>query len=195
MAKIHRRKLRQIGRAAALSAEERLRQILDDRTESLASRRGGKAEAPAGRHRILVCLAGRERFGLPVETVAAVLPYRPCVPSLMAIPALLGHFGRAGHLISVVDLGLALGLKGNGSQESGHFILLRRERPRVALRVDRAQDVVTAVPAADEESGWRTEAVAGLSRAETETPGEGEVIALLDVDRLLRPFLTPSSGA
>jgi purine-binding chemotaxis protein CheW len=200
MAKTHRRKLKQIGRAAAMSAEERLRYILDERTERLAARsRRDAAPAATDLRRVLVCTAGRERFGLPVDAVTEVLPQRPCVPGSAALPALIGHFGRAGHLVSVIDLGRALGLVGpGGAGEDGHFVLLRRDHPRIALRVDRAEDVMSVTPLNfDGTSGLRMDAVVGLGRAEAESSDLEGAISLLDIDRLLRPFLTssPVSGA
>jgi purine-binding chemotaxis protein CheW len=193
MAKAHRRKIKLIGRAAVLSAEERLRLILEERTENLAARLGRDAdEAAVERRRVLACKAGREVFGIPVEAVEEVLPYRACVPSSSSHPALIGHFGRAGRLVSVIDLSVALGLGPGGGERDGHFLLLRRDQPRVALRVDRAQDVLDVLPMADDgTTGPRTDAVTGVARAEADTPDLGGIISLLDVDRLLKPFLTP----
>jgi purine-binding chemotaxis protein CheW len=198
MAKAHRRKIKLIGRAAAISAEERLRLILQERTESLAGRVDrSAAEAPVERRRVVVCRAGREQIGIPVEAVEEVLPYRACVPAAASHAALIGHFGRAGRLVSVIDLGLALGLGTGDGEQSGHFLLLRRDQPRVALRVDRAQDVIDAVPmAGDGTSGLHTDAITGVARADGETEQDG-VVSLLDIDRLITPFLTssPVSGA
>ncbi|MBM6594802.1 chemotaxis protein CheW [Microvirga pudoricolor] len=204
MAKAHRRKIKLIGRAAALSAEERLRLILEERTESLAARvHRAAADAPVERRRVVVCKAGRERIGVPVEAVEEVLPYRACVPAASAHPALIGHFGQAGRLVSVIDLGLALGIGSGETGQGGHYLLLRREQPRLALRVERAQDVVDAVPMAGQDisgqpiSGPHTDAITGLARTDDDGPEREGVIALLDLDRLIKPFLTlsPASGA
>jgi purine-binding chemotaxis protein CheW len=192
MANAHRRKIKLIGRAAALSAEERLRLILEDRTERLASRTGHAQASPVEHERVVVCTVGREHFGVPVAAVAQVLPMRACVPAAGTHPALIGHFGRAGHLVSVIDLGLALGLGPSGS-EGGHCLLLRRDRPHVALRVDRAQDVTSVAPIAGEGLvGRRSDAVIGLARVEADSPDGPGTVSILDVDRLLATFLTPS---
>jgi purine-binding chemotaxis protein CheW len=198
MAFAHRRRIKLIGRAAALSAEERLRLILEERTERLAARAGHESTPPVERERVVVCTLGREQFGIPVAAVALVLPFPACVPVAASHPALIGHFGRAGHLVSVLDLALALGLPPTGS-EGGHCLLLRRDRPHVALRVDRVQDVASVARIAGEGvAGVRSNAVVGLAQGlaqvEAGSPDEPGTMSLLDVERLLAAFLTPSSA-
>jgi purine-binding chemotaxis protein CheW len=187
-----RRKLGQIQRNRALSAEERTRQILDERTERLAHRqdaRAPEAEAP----RVLVCDAGPERFGLPVAAVAEVLPARECMPVPGAPPALLGVFGRNGRLVSVIDLSAALGIGPPAGEASGHDVLLRRQQPQVALRVGRAHAVSAIVPLAGHEGGgFRQEAVTGYARVQSGFADPERILSLLDVDALLRPFLPAS---
>ena len=193
MAKSVRRKLRQMERGRIRSAEERLQQILDERTENLASRRKDAAPAQA-LPRALVCGSGRERFGIPVEAVAEVLPPQKYIPVPDGPPALVGLFGRGGRLVSVIDLALALGLEpAGGDDEDQHFVLLRREQPQVALRVERAHAVADILLLTGEEAaGFRSEAVTGYARAQTGFADQDDVLSLLDTERLLRPFL-PSS--
>jgi purine-binding chemotaxis protein CheW len=189
-----RRRLRRMERGRIRSAEERLQQILDERTESLAARRKDAATPIQALPHALVCGAGRERFGIPIEAVAEVLPSQAIVPVPDGPPALVGLFGRGGRLVSVIDLALALGIESSSTDdESHHFVLLRRDQPQVALKVERAYAVADIVPLTGEEAtGFRTEAVTGYARVQSEPAGQADTLSLLDTERLLRPFLTAS---
>ncbi|MEE1656135.1 chemotaxis protein CheW [Microvirga sp. CF3062] len=193
MAKSVRRKLRQIERGRIRSAEERVQHILDERTEILALRRKDEALPAQALPRALVCGSGRERFGIPVEAVAEVLPPQKYMPVPDGPPALVGLFGRGGRLVSVIDLALALGIEPSSAEDgSYHFVLLRREQPQVALRVERAHAVADVHPLTDEEAtGFRTEAVTGYARVQ-DAGDLGDTLSLLDTERLLRPFLSSS---
>jgi purine-binding chemotaxis protein CheW len=200
MAPSSRRKIKQIQRAKALSREERLQEILQDRTERLAARSDAGAAPAVEAPRVLVCQAGPERIGIRIEAVAEILPFQAFMPIPDGPPALVGVFGRGGRLVSVIDLGLALGLEaGTTEQDDWHLVLLRRDNPQIALRVDRAQDVAPITPLLGEESGgFRAEAVTGYAQVQStlsdENPvGRGGILSLLDVDRLLRPYLPSSS--
>jgi purine-binding chemotaxis protein CheW len=196
MALSHRRKLRQITRTTIRSAEERARHLLDERTKRLARRSGDEATETAATARVLVCAVGQEFYGLPLEAIAEVLPFRTPRPVPGGPAGLVGVLGRSGQLVSVVDLGTAVGQgpSAPGEQaENRHVVLLRREQPRIALRVDRAVGVedVTALTAGETRE-FRTEAVVGYARLRIGFAEQERVLSLLDVDRLLRPFL-PSS--
>ena len=165
MAKSVRRKLHQMTQVRIRSAEERmLVRSSTSRTEGLAARKDA-ASAPAETlSRALVCGSGRERFGIPVEEVAEVLPAQKCVPVPDASPALIGLFGRGGRLVSVIDLATALGLEPATADEGQHFVLLRREQPQVALRVERAFAVSEILPLTGAEAaGFRNDAVTGYA--------------------------------
>ncbi|MEE1612246.1 chemotaxis protein CheW [Microvirga sp. CF3016] len=195
MAKSVRRKLRQMERVRIRSAEERVQQILDERTERLAARRDAASAPAEALPRALVCGAGRERFGIPVDGVAEVLPSQNCTPVPGGPPALIGLLGRSGRLVSVIDLGLALGLEPSSADiENRHFVLLRREQPQVALRVERAYTVADILPLTGEEAaGFRNDAVTGYGKIQSGRADQDETLSLLDIDRLLRPFLPSSS--
>jgi purine-binding chemotaxis protein CheW len=195
MAKSVRRKMRQMERVRIRSAEERVQQILDERTERLAARRDAAAIPAEALPRALVCGAGRERFGIPIDGVAEVLPSQNCTPVPDGPPALIGLFGRSGRLVSVIDLGLALGLEPSSTDiENHHFVLLRREQPQVALRVERAYTVADILPLTGEEAaGFRNDAVTGYGKVQSGPADQDETLSLLDIDRLLRPFLPSSS--
>jgi purine-binding chemotaxis protein CheW len=189
-----RRKLIQMDRVRIRSDEERIQQILDERTRNLAARTNAASAPAQALPRVLVCGAGRERFGIPIEAVAEVLPLQKCMPVPDGPPALVGLFGRNGRLVSVIDLALALGLEPAPSDaEDQHVVLLRRDQPQVALKVDRAYDVTDVLPLTGEEAaGFRTDAVIGYAKARTGLPEEDGVVSLLDTERLLRSFLPAS---
>jgi purine-binding chemotaxis protein CheW len=195
---LRRQKLREINRRKVLSAEERVRLILDERTEHLASRLTSRADPAPDETQVLICGAGQERYGVPIQAVSEVLPFQACMPIPDGSPALVGVFGRNGRLVSVVDLGAALGGTPTPSDaESRHLVLLRRAQPQVALLVDRAYGVSTVTPlATSDASSFRSDAVTGYAEAKTELADQERVLSLLDVDRLLRPFLpnSPVSG-
>jgi purine-binding chemotaxis protein CheW len=176
------------------SAEERVQQILDERTERLAARRDATAPADA-LPRVLLCGTGLERFGLPIEAVAEVLPPQKCMPVPDGPPALIGLFGRSGLVVSVIDLALALGLEATSSEdEYAHFILLRREQPQVALRVERAYAVTDILSLTGEEAaGFCNDAVTGYGKTRSGPADQDEIVSLLDIERLLRSLLLSSS--
>ncbi len=194
MAKSVRRKLRQIERGRIRSAEERVQHILDERTESLASRRKDKASPAQALPRALICGAGRERFGIPVETVAEVLPPQKVMPVPDGPPALVGLFGRGGRLVSVIDLALALGIEPSSTEDGDHhFVLLRRDQPQVALKVERAYAVADIrLLTGEDATGYRSDAVTGYARLQDIADDPTDILSLLDPERLLRPFLSPS---
>lgn len=190
------RKLIQVERNKALSAEERGRQILDERTARLAER--GSLGPLVEPDRALICAAGGERFGLSLEDVAEILPFRECVPVPDGPPAMIGVFGRNGQLVSVLDLALTLGLQPTGDgDDAWHLVMLRQDQPQVALKVDRAYAVSDIAPLSESEAGtFRNEAVTGYAKTLSGFADEERVLSLLDTARLLRPFLpsTPVPG-
>jgi purine-binding chemotaxis protein CheW len=189
-----RLKLRQISRTRLLSAEERARLLLDERTERLAGRSGDRSVPEVDTARMMICRVREEYFGIPLELVAEVLSPHSPVPVPNGPAALIGVLGHGGHLISVIDLGVALGLSPSSSDgDSGHLVLLRREHPRIALGVNRAVGVGDTIPLASSETrDFRSEAVVGYAKAVSGFADRERVLSLLDIDRLLRPFLSPS---
>lgn len=182
--------------------------ILDARTRELASRsvvpgEAGREPSAPGLP-VLVCAAGRERYGLALASIATVLPFRPCVATPGAPPALLGLFGRAGSLYQALDLAALLGrapATEAGEADPGHLVVLRRGNPRTALRVERAlgtASVVVADAAASAKPLLGDGPVFGYARAPAGALEAGETgFALIDVDRLLQAFAPrpPASGA
>jgi purine-binding chemotaxis protein CheW len=89
---------------------------------------------------------------------------------------------------------MALGMEAaSPDNESWHLVLLRREQPQVALRVDRADEVSPILPLpGDEVGGFRSEAIIGHAEAQSDSADQERILSLLDIDRLLRPFLSSS---
>lgn len=170
----------------------RQRQLLDQRTQALARRPQDRQEAGEP---ILLCEAGGTFYGLAMGEVAEVLPFRPCAPISGANPAILGLFARGGRMISALDLAAALKAhRMDGARSDGHLLLLRAFTPPVALRVDRVIGTanVRRVASGDiaEGGGERDAIVAyGQSIADPTLP----LAALIDLGRLLRPFLSSST--
>ncbi|QRE73782.1 chemotaxis protein CheW [Methylobacterium aquaticum] len=169
----------------------RIEEILESRTRSLATR-GAAPEARPTRS-LLVCRAGAETVGLPLDGVAEVFPFRPCTPVPGAPAALVGLTGRGGALVTVLDLAAALGTGPASREEAGgHVVALRRDGPRIGLRVDRVLSMTEAVvePSAE---GLGRRAVAGYARVAARNPDEpvSAVIdfAVIDLASLLAPLL------
>ncbi|GJD52280.1 hypothetical protein OPKNFCMD_5043 [Methylobacterium crusticola] len=210
--------------AEAALSPARIEAIVAARTVALARR--GAAAAALPTRRLLLCRSGPEHLGLPLEAVAEVFAFRPCTPVPGAPPALVGLTGRGGVLVSVLDLARALGLPSGEAEAGGpgdgaaHVVLLRREAPRIGLKVDRVLAVVDAVveaagPAtgAAPAGGLGTAPVAGYAREAADharrdagppvgpsPPGGGAPggFAVLDLPGLLHPFLPgprPPPGA
>ncbi|MFT8246001.1 chemotaxis protein CheW [Roseomonas sp. BN140053] len=174
----------------------RAERLLDERTEQLA-RRGAPVPAVA-RAAVLACAVGRECYGLPLAALGGVIPAGAPAPVPGAPPALLGLFGRSARLFAVLDLGLLVGAAEPGAPRpetsgTGHWVLLRGGPRGLALRVDRA---LAAVEVSLLDRGAGTGAVAAHGLAPAGQLGAGETaVAVLDLDRLLRPFRGPLPAA
>lgn len=164
-------------------SRNRASRLLDARAEMLARQGRAMAGPSAERRRYLVCEAGPDLYGIPVEAAGSVIQARTVMVPPGRVGAMLGLFGRGGELFSVVDLAMLLGRPAPAAGDPGHFVVLRRATPRVALRVDRALDVAPLIPltdGADRAAG--DDPVAGFGRR---TGTDETSIALIDLDRLL----------
>ncbi|SFV04794.1 purine-binding chemotaxis protein CheW [Methylobacterium sp. 174MFSha1.1] len=181
-------------RGEAALGTARIEEILEARTRNLAAR--GTAPEARPTRALLVCRAGPETVGLPLESVAEVFPFRPCTPVPGAPAALVGLTGRGGTLVSVVDLAVALGAAPAPPEGiAGHVVALRRDGPRIGLRVERVLSVAEAVvESVAETGGLGRRAVAGYARAASQAsrPGpdeSGSGFAVIDLPSLLAPLL------
>jgi len=197
MARSLRRKLREINLEGAYSSEENARLILEERTRTLAARRPVAADPTTMAAPVLICVAGTELYGIPLADIAEILPAQTCVPIPDGPAALVGILGRRGRPVSVIDLSTALSMSASSETVFDHFVLLRREKPRVALRVERAQGVVAATSLTSEDGqAFRNDAVIGYAEIPAGSSDKDRVVSLIDVERLIRPFLpaSPVSG-
>lgn len=197
MARSLRRKLREINLEGAYSSEENARLILEERTRNLAARRPVAADPTTMAAPVLICVAGTELYGIPLADIAEILPAQTCVPIPDGPAALVGILGRRGRPVSVIDLSTALSMSASSKTVFDHFVLLRREKPRVALRVERAQGVVAATSLTSEDGqAFRNDAVIGYAEIPAGSSDKERVVSLIDVERLIRPFLpaSPVSG-
>lgn len=128
--------------------DDRIRRLLDDRSAVLA-RRGRAVSQAARTEAYLVCACGSERLGLPVSGIASIVAGKPCTPVPGAPPGLRGIVAIAGGIVSVIDLGEALGLaRGDHTPETGHILRLRAQEPPVGLAVDRVLGIAHIEPSA-----------------------------------------------
>lgn len=183
----------------------RVQAILDERTARLAARRDDAAKAEQPHARVLACAIGQEVYGIALHAVAEVLPARPPVPVVGAQLPVLGAIGLGGRMYSVVDLAAALGLRSgppdNKQDSPGHLLRLNHMSRRMALRVDRAMAVISAValpPDREPKTGMGGKAINGYALAPAGSITAREtLIGLIDLDELLRPVLAlpTASGA
>ncbi|SHJ80137.1 Chemotaxis signal transduction protein [Roseomonas rosea] len=170
--------------------EDRAARLLEERTRQLA-RRG--TAAPNLAAPVLLLALGEELFGLPLEGAAEVLPSEPPCPLPGSPPAVLGLRARVGRLHAVLDLAALLGL-GSQAGAGEHDVLLRPlagapAGRRLALRVGRVLASAAPMPLPADRAPPSPPGIAfhGL------LPGDDAVIAVLDLDRLLRPYAAPPS--
>lgn len=165
--------------------------LLDARSAALA-RRGIASARAATLHSYLLCACGADRYGLPLDAVAHVMPARACTAVPGAPPALLGLVARAGRVVSVLSLARALGRSDSDAEPGhGHFVVLRGNGGAVALAVDRVLGVVAVEAPAGPETpgggpGLGTGAVSGYAAAGS---GGEDGFVVIDLPRLLRRYL------
>jgi len=120
------------------------------------------------------------------------------MPQVTAVPqaasAMIGVFGRNGHIVMAVDLADAMNLPG-GDRSAGHLVSVRHARIRLAFRVDRALAHLKVIIDGDQGSvdPVAPGVVTDYASAVDDNRDIGQRrIALLDTAHLIRPFL-PSS--
>ncbi|KQP13435.1 chemotaxis protein CheW [Methylobacterium sp. Leaf93] len=195
--------------AGDTSDDPRIRRLLDERTAALA-RRGVDIAHRAATRPFLVCAAGDDRYGLPLDSVVQVVPARTYTPVPGAPPELLGLIALSGRVVSVLSLAGALSRplpsradssradssRAESSTATGHILVLRGGIAPVALAVDRVLAVADVDGALTTEpvltGGFGADAVSGYAPA----PGPeaahqgGEVgFVVIDLPRLLRRYL------
>ncbi|MEN3953216.1 chemotaxis protein CheW [Iodidimonas sp. SYSU 1G8] len=172
--------------------DDAVQSILDARTEQLARRGVARDVAATETTPLLVCAIGPEHYGIALDSVVAVVPWRR--PS--AIPAspsgVLGLIAEKAIVYNAVDLAILLG-RPAVDRTGGTLLLLRHQRPRVALLVDNVLHVTHAYEPAM--AGERPPAAPDAVTDFLREPEAGQGFGLLDIDTLLIPLLEPSSIA
>lgn len=170
--------------------EDRASRLIEERTRQLA-RRG--TPGPALAAPVLLLALGEENFGLPLVRAAEVVPAEPPTPLPGSPPAVLGLRARSGRLHAVLDLAILLNVPAQG-EAGGHDVLLRPlpgapAGRRLALRVGRVLSAVSPLPLPPE----RAPPAAGGIAFHAVLPGRGTLLAVLDLERLLRPYAAPAT--
>ncbi len=189
--------------------DPRIHALLTERTAALAAR-GRSAIRPTSTRSLLVCLSDGDRYGLPLEAVAHVVPGRACTPVPGAPPELLGLAAFSGRVVSVLDLAGALGRprapRAGDARAGGHILVLRGGAAPLALAVDRVLSVADVDGGHAEggrgdggaatgplvTDGLGADAVSGYapgSGQEAAREGGGTGIVVIDLPRLLRRYL------
>ncbi len=125
-----------------------LRVIFQSRAERLAVR-GVSADHGDVVFSALAVYVGETRYGLPMEQVSEVIPFRSCMPIPGAPREYLGIVNVRNEIRAVLDLGLIFGAVAvseggflvfiRGSMVGGRLICVRVSRLGGALEVNRAQ--------------------------------------------------------
>lgn len=141
----------------------------------------GEAGAAAAEQRadLLLWRLGAELYASPLADVRAVAPLPRITPIPGAPPGLLGLVSRRGIIHNLFDPAAVLGGAGDGDAAAGQMVVLRHDRPCLALRVSDLVGTV-AMPAGGD-------APAGL--ACFLAPPEGEHFALVSTPLLIERLL------
>ena len=91
---------------------------------------------------LLVCEVDGRRFGLDAGSVQEVVRAVATTPLPMATPLVEGVMGLRGQVVPVLDLRAKLRLPAKGPEPSDDLVVARAGGHLVALRVDRALDLV-----------------------------------------------------
>lgn len=102
-------------------------------------------ETPAAAQWVVFTCAG-QRFGLPLAHVSEILTPRPFTRLPGAGPEVCGLVGIRGRVVTVLDLGVVLGLRAAGSLPDHRLLLLELGARRVAAAVDDVAAISAAVP-------------------------------------------------
>ncbi len=183
-----------------LLAEHTVQAILDARTAQLARRGDGGAAPQDSSDALLVCAVGAELYALFVDQVSAVVTWRAPSPVPGSLPGVLGLIADKAVTYNLADMGVLLGMPAPDRRQDGMLLLLRHQRPRIALAVDRVERVTSTYQPATEgdRPAAAPDAMTAFMRDEAGNGAEpGRGFALLDMNLLLKPLLetTTKPGA
>jgi purine-binding chemotaxis protein CheW len=155
---------------AALSySPERMKAVFRRRAIQLAVK---PAEARPASQSIpaLIFGLGQERYAIPLQDIAEVLPFNGCTEVPGAPAQFLGIINLRGEIRPVIDLSRVI--CGGASTDSGVVLILRRS---VGLKVDKAEEL----------RHIRSDEVTPPVRGQCVRPFVSGTLALLDVETLL----------
>lgn len=119
-------------------------------------------------------------FGFPLERVSEIITPRPFTRLPGTGPEVCGLVGIRGRVMTVLDLGVLLGLRPAAAQDDHRLLVLDMKRLRMGVV---AEEVVAVVSAQVLDAGEEGPAVLGTGRSD-----EGDFTALAP-ERLLAPLL------
>lgn len=126
--------------------------------------------------------SGGERFAIPLESVAEVVPPAPpwaTVPR--SAPAVRGAMTVRGRVVAVVDLAAMMG-RGGASPPRGQVLVLDRERRTLGLLVD---EVLGVEPVGAPDRPGEGPPVRGLATARGAPVAVLDTVALVEAARAL----------
>ncbi|MFW6079512.1 MAG: chemotaxis protein CheW [Gemmatimonadota bacterium] len=104
----------------------------------MASKRAAAAEARVlgARSEWIVCHCDGHRFGVPVDGVREIVRGRPVVRLPGCGSGVHGLVNLRGRLLTVIDLGAALGLRASAGEAGHRFLVVEQGDRRVGLAVE-----------------------------------------------------------
>src|SRR5262249_23324974 len=131
----------------------------------------------------LIVELGGQRYGLAVADVREIVRAVPPVPLPGAPPLVEGVINIRGSVVPVLDLRRSFGLPARPLEHTDHLVIVRTAGRLVALRVDRALDLVRVAPADVEavEFGAAGQSAAWVAKL------PGDLVHVQDLRALLSP--------
>jgi purine-binding chemotaxis protein CheW len=139
---------------------------------------------------VLVVELGGRHYGLPATEVVEALRVVTCVPLARAPEWVEGVFSLRGTVVPVLDLRSRLGLPARAAEVSDHLVVVGTWGRLVALRVDRALELVEP-DAADADTDADGTGVAGIGVVRL---GDA-LIPVLDLRDLIAPTAPAALGS
>ena len=130
---------------------------------------------------------GNQLFGIDIESIKEINCHLRIVPAPLPDPAVLGVINLRGDVLTVVDLGNMLKIpRRRDSVSTDKFIVLRCDEERIALAVEKLEDVTSVSrdqiqPLPSNFRTSRPEAYKGLVKT------EAEVLLIIDADAMTSP--------
>lgn len=160
--------------AALTATPQRIETAYRERAIRLAKQTAQHQPASRGTPAVIFRL-GEERYAIPLNDVAEVLPCAHCTPVPGAPAQFLGVIGVRGELRSVLNLSAVLGVSKRDGADDGIVLMVRYQGQSMGLNVDAVEEMRELRP--EEMTGAnRSKFVKGLA--------EGTLM-VLDTERML----------